>query len=90
MLIASTFSALKELDIALRFADCEFDTDRRELWRAGESVHVEPQVFELLAYLIGNNERVVGKDELLAAVWGAHRLRVRHDHAHQRGAFGGW
>src|SRR5262249_50422369 len=29
----------------------------------------EPQVFELLAYLIGNNERVVGKDELLAAVW---------------------
>jgi hypothetical protein len=26
-------------------------------------------VFELLAYLIGNNERVVGKDELLATVW---------------------
>ena len=52
-----------------RFADCEIDTDRRELRRAGEEVPVEPQVFELLAYLIGHNERVVGKDELLAAVW---------------------
>jgi class 3 adenylate cyclase len=45
------------------------DTDRRELRRAGEEVPVEPQVFELLAYLISHNERVVGKDELLAAVW---------------------
>ena len=41
----------------------------RELWRAARAVRVEPQVFELLAYLIGHNERVVGKDELLAAVW---------------------
>ena len=41
----------------------------RELRRAARAVRVEPQVFELLAYLIGHNERVVGKDELLAAVW---------------------
>src|SRR5262245_15168575 len=27
-----------------RFTDCEFDTDRRELLRAGEAVPVEPQV----------------------------------------------
>jgi adenylate cyclase len=32
-------------------------------------VPVEPQVFELLTYLIANNQRVVSKDELLAAVW---------------------
>jgi len=32
-------------------------------------VAVEPQVFDLLAYLIGNRERVVSKDDLLAAVW---------------------
>jgi len=71
MLAASTFSGLKWLGSKLRyrFADCEIDTDRRELRRAGEAVPVEPQVFELLAYLIGHNERVVGKDELLAAVW---------------------
>ena len=62
-------SAWATSKLRYRFADCEIDTDRRELRRAGEEVPVEPQVFELLAYLIGHNERVVGKDELLAAVW---------------------
>ena len=37
-----------------RFSNCEFDTDRRELRRAGEVVPVEPQVFELLTCLIAN------------------------------------
>lgn len=59
------------LGFALRykFTDCEFDTDRRELSRSGEAVPVEPQVYDLLAYLISNNARVVSKDELLAVVW---------------------
>src|SRR5438445_386178 len=30
---------------------------------------VEPQVFDLLAYLIENRHRVVSKDDLLAAIW---------------------
>ena len=33
-------------------------------------VHVEPQVFELLRYLIVNRDRVVSKEELLDAIWG--------------------
>ena len=37
--------------------------------RAGETIHIEPQVFDLLLYLIDNRERVVSKDELLSAVW---------------------
>jgi len=45
------------------------DTDRRELTRAGKAVHVEPQVFDLLVFLIENRHRVVTKDELFAAVW---------------------
>jgi TolB-like protein len=52
-----------------RFSDCELDTDRRELRRAGVLVPVEPQVFELLAYLIARPSRVVGKEELIEAVW---------------------
>ena len=57
------------LRLRYRFKDCELDTDRRDLWRAGEAVRVEPQVFELLAYLISNHARVVSKDELLTVVW---------------------
>ena len=42
---------------------------RRELWRGAAAVAVEPQVFDLLAYLIENRERVVSKEDLRAAVW---------------------
>ena len=51
------------------FADCALDTDRRELRRGSRLVAVEPQVFDLLAYLIHNRERVVSKDDLLKAIW---------------------
>src|SRR4029079_17607959 len=42
---------------------------RRELRRGAEPVHVEPQVFDLLVYLVENRDRVVSKDDLIAAVW---------------------
>jgi TolB-like protein len=46
------------------------DTARRELSRGGEQIALEPQVFDLLVYLLQNRERVVSKDDLLASVWG--------------------
>jgi TolB-like protein len=46
------------------------DTDLRELSRGSEPVAVEPQVFDLLAYLVRHRDRVVTKDDLLEAVWG--------------------
>jgi TolB-like protein/Tfp pilus assembly protein PilF len=52
-----------------RFGECELDTDRCELRRAGSLVPVEPQVFELIAYLVAHPDRVVGKDELNEAIW---------------------
>jgi TolB-like protein len=52
------------------FADHVLDTDRRELRRGGEGLAVEPQVFDLLVYLVGNRDRVVSKDDLIGAVWG--------------------
>jgi TolB-like protein/tetratricopeptide (TPR) repeat protein len=51
------------------FEDFALDTDRRELRRRNELRSVEPQVFDLLQYLIRNRDRVVSKDDLLAAVW---------------------
>lgn len=53
-----------------RFGQCELDSDRLELRRDGELQSVEPQVFSLLVHLIENRERVVTKDDLIAAVWG--------------------
>jgi TolB-like protein len=52
------------------FADHVLDTARRELRRGSERVAVEPQVFDLLIYLLENRDRVVSKDDLIASVWG--------------------
>jgi TolB-like protein/cytochrome c-type biogenesis protein CcmH/NrfG len=52
------------------FGDHTLDTDRRELRRDGTPIAVEPQVFDLLTYLVQNRERVVSKDDLFASVWG--------------------
>jgi TolB-like protein/cytochrome c-type biogenesis protein CcmH/NrfG len=52
------------------FGDQTLDADRRELRRGSESVAVEPQVFDLLIYLVENRDRVVSKDDLIASVWG--------------------
>ena len=46
------------------------DTARRELSRGGERIGLEPQVFDLLVYLLQNSGRVVSKDDLLASMWG--------------------
>ena len=51
------------------FSDLTLDTDRRELRRGADLIPVEPQVFDLLEYLIRNRERVVSKDDLVASIW---------------------
>lgn len=45
------------------------DTGRRELRRGASHVEIEPQVFDLLLYLIENQEKVVSSEELFDAVW---------------------
>jgi len=52
------------------FADHTLDTDTRELCRSGTPIAIQPQVFDLLTYLVRNHERVVSKDDLLSALWG--------------------
>ena len=52
------------------FGDHTLDTDTRELRRGDVPIAVQPQVFDLLTYLVQNRERVVSKDDLLAALWG--------------------
>lgn len=51
------------------FESFYLDPDRRELRHDEQFVAVEPQVFELLHYLICNRDRIVSKDDLIAGVW---------------------
>ena len=53
-----------------RFGDTVLDTTRYQLRRGDEFVHVEPQVFDVLAHLVEHRDRVVTKSELLETVWG--------------------
>jgi TolB-like protein/Tfp pilus assembly protein PilF len=56
--------------VVFRFGDHVLDVERRELRRGGEPVALEPQVFDLLVYLVRNRSRVVTKDDLIQGVWG--------------------
>ena len=55
--------------MTFHFAGYTIDVGRRELRLQEEVVHVEPQVFDVLVYLIENRDRVVTKNDLFAAVW---------------------
>ena len=52
-----------------RVNDFVLDLRKFELRKDGRLVHVEPQVLSLLFLLVENRDRLVTKDELIAAVW---------------------
>ena len=58
------------------FADHTLDTDRRELRRGTEPIAVEPQVFDLLLYLLQNRDRVASKGDLIASIWGGRIVSI--------------
>jgi pimeloyl-ACP methyl ester carboxylesterase/DNA-binding winged helix-turn-helix (wHTH) protein len=74
--------------VIYRFGEFELDTRLHELRCGGVRRHVEPQVFDVLAYLLACRDRLVTKEELLDMVWG-HRyvapttLNSRIKHARQ-------
>lgn len=53
-----------------RFDRRTLDHAARELRFDGGLVKLSPKVFDCLAYLIEHRDRAVGRDELIAAVWG--------------------
>src|SRR6185437_8699713 len=55
--------------VVLAFGNHRLDIERRELRRADKLVAIEPKVFDLLAFLVQQRDRVVSKDDLLQAVW---------------------
>ena len=51
------------------FGDVSVDSERRKVERSGVEVNLTRLEFELLAFLLGNPNRVVSRDELLQSVW---------------------
>lgn len=62
-------TVLENSNLLYLFEDYALDTNRRELHRGATLVSLEPQVFDLLEYLIRNRQRVVSKDDLFASIW---------------------
>lgn len=56
--------------VRFKFGDYELDLEMFELRYRGSSRPLEPQVFDVLAYLVAHHGRVVTKEELLDSVWG--------------------
>jgi len=56
-------------EMEFRFADHMLNTSRRELRRGSSAIAVEPQVLDLLTYLLRNRDRVVTKNDLITAIW---------------------
>lgn len=56
--------------VRITFGDVTLDIAALTVHRAGHLVTVEPQVFDVLRYLVEHRERVVPKQEMLEQVWG--------------------
>ena len=52
------------------FGEFELSPASRELLRNGKPISLRPRSLECLVYLIEHRDRAVGRDELIAAVWG--------------------
>jgi len=61
---------IRRVPAVIAFDDLELDAALFELRRDGTKVPMEPQTFDVLAYLVAHRDRVVPKDELMDAVWG--------------------
>jgi DNA-binding winged helix-turn-helix (wHTH) protein/pimeloyl-ACP methyl ester carboxylesterase len=55
--------------VRYQFEGGMLDAARRELRQGNRLVAVEPQVFDLLEFLIDHRDRVVSRDDLIAGVW---------------------
>ncbi|MBR0709102.1 winged helix-turn-helix domain-containing tetratricopeptide repeat protein [Bradyrhizobium liaoningense] len=51
------------------FENNVLDGDLRELTCSGVAVPLQPQVFDLLLYLVAERTRVVSKDDLISQIW---------------------
>ncbi|HMA66827.1 MAG TPA: response regulator transcription factor [Desulfosalsimonadaceae bacterium] len=56
----------------LTFSELRLDLLKREVYRGGQLIDLQPREFALLEYLLRNRERVVSKTMILEHIWGYH------------------
>ena len=64
------YGAAPDLSGTVVFDDVAIDLDQFTITRGGQPSPVEPQVFDVLRFLLERRERVVTKEELFDGVWG--------------------
>ena len=67
---ALTTTHVESRENTICFGQYELDLDAHELRHGGVRVPMEPQVFEVLAYLATRAGRMITKEELLDEIWG--------------------
>ncbi len=55
--------------LSYRFGEFTLDTGRGSVFKAGSEIKLRPKVFETLKYLVEHAGRLIGKKELMQAVW---------------------
>jgi len=60
------------------FGDVSLDLARRVVQRGGETLHLTPIEFRLLAHLVGHPDCVLTHRQLLKAVWGPSHMEDSH------------
>src|SRR5262245_55452184 len=53
----------------IRFGDCLFDSETRQLYARGEISHIQPKAFQLLELLLENRPRAVSKSQIHERIW---------------------
>jgi len=52
-----------------KFNNIEIDTEKFSLLTNGKEIVIEPQVFDIIVYLIKNNDKIVSRDDILDNIW---------------------
>ena len=60
------------LQDSLICADLRIDLNRKEVWRGDVLLHLSPQEYKLLVYLVENAGRVIARTEIAEKVWETH------------------
>ena len=61
--------SIQRVKHSYEFGPFQLDLEQRILWKEGQPLTLAPKVFDTLLVLIERRERIIGKEELMRALW---------------------